>query len=159
MHVIDHVDERPSRSPLCDTPAVQIEEERELDDRWIVGLRGSPVESITVNEYNVVMTFGGGTVLTIEGRAELVRKDQPVVSFNDDDTATSSDVVGSLTGSRVLSGVVFKTGGLRLVFDTGARLRVPFDPRHEAWQLTGPSGRMWVSLPGGDLGTFPPERT
>ena len=29
------------------------------------------------------------------------------------------------------------------------------DGHYEAWQLTGPSGRMWVSLPGGGLTTFP----
>lgn len=51
--------------------------------------------------------------------------------------------------------VAFKTGDLHIVFESGAILRVPAAEHYEAWQLTGPSGRLGVSLPGGGLATFP----
>lgn len=146
-----------ARSTRATLSAVGSEEESELDDRWWLGLRGSTVESVAVNEYNTVVAFSGGTALSIEGRAELAQDDQPAVSFNDDETVTAPDMLTSLPRARVVSGVAFKTGALRLVFDSGAKLHIPFDAHYEAWQLTGPSGRMWVSLPGGGLAPFPPE--
>nr|WP_246378361.1 DUF6188 family protein [Nocardioides ginsengisegetis] len=124
-----------------------------------MGLRGSQVESVTVNEYNVVVTFSEGGALSLEGRAELAQVGQAGVSFNDEDIAATAEVLGSLPGSQVLSGVAFKSGALRIVLDSGAKLRVPFAAHYEAWQLTGPSGRTWVSLPGGGLQTYPPEPT
>lgn len=135
------------------------EEERELDDRWWLGLRDTTVESVATNEYSVVVSFSGGNTLTIEGRTEIVQNDGLAVSFIDDEAVTAFDMLRSLAGARVLSGVAYKSGSLRLVFDTGAKLHVPFDAHYEAWQLTGPSGRMWVSLPGGGLTPVPREPT
>jgi hypothetical protein len=135
------------------------EEERELDDRWWLGLRGSTVESVAANEYNVVVSFSGGNVLTIEGRTEIVQNDRLAVTLIDDENAAAPDTLRSLCGARVVSGVAYKTGSLRIVFGSGTKLHVPFDTGYEAWQLTGPSGRMWVSLPGGGIRPVPPLPT
>ena len=75
--------------------------------------------------------------------------------MNQDGSVFASNAPRSPAGQKVVSGVAFKTGALRLVFESGARLTVPFGEEHEAWQLTGPSGRLWVSLPGDGLATFP----
>lgn len=133
------------------------EEVRELDDRWWLGLRGSTVESVTASDYQIVVTFSGGSALMIGGRAELDQHDQPALRFNGEEPVAGSDVLRLIPSALVVSAVAFKTGALRLVFDTGTKLRIPFDPHYEAWQLSGPTGRTWVSLPGGGLSLFPPE--
>jgi hypothetical protein len=139
---------------------VGTEGEQELDDRWRLGLRGSALESVDTQEFMVVLNFGGGVALTIESAANVRAAsapgtETPAVTRNADGTVSTSDALTSLAGQRVLSGVGFKTGALRLVFESGPLLTVPVDEHYEAWQLTGPSGRMWVSLPGGGLSTFP----
>lgn len=135
------------------------EVEQELDDRWWLGLRARTVESLGVHEFRVVLNFGEGSSLSIESAASLrftaAAPETPAVTLNEDGAVSASDVLPLLVGQQVLSSVAFKTGALRLVFESGAMLTVPYGEQYEAWQLTGPSGRMWVSLPGGGLATFP----
>ncbi|MFE3412395.1 DUF6188 family protein [Streptomyces mirabilis] len=68
-------------------------------------------------------------------------------------TPACQDVAAApaLFGAKALSAVAFKSGTLRLVFDTGHHLTCSSDPSFEAWQVTGPAGWRFVSLPGGDL--------
>lgn len=71
-------------------------------------------------------------------------------------TPESQDVAAgsALFGARVMSAVAFKSGMLRLVFDTGHHLTCSSDPSFEAWQVTGPTGWRLVSLPGGELAVW-----
>jgi Family of unknown function (DUF6188) len=135
------------------------EVEKELDDRWWLGLRARALESVDAYEFTVVLNFGEGSALTVESaasvRSSTGQPQTPAVTHNEDGTVSTSDALQSLIGQQVLSSVAFKTGGLRLVFESGALLTVPCGEQHEAWQLTGPSGRVWVSLPGGGLASFP----
>lgn len=136
------------------------EVEQELDDRWWLGLRSRALQSVDAQGYMVVLDFGSGSVLTITSAANVRAAsapgtEAPAVTSNEDGTVSASEALMSLTGQRVLSSVGFKTGMLRLVFESGALVTVPHGEQYEAWQLTGPSGRMWVSLPGGGLATFP----
>ncbi|MEQ7011352.1 DUF6188 family protein [Actinopolymorpha sp. B17G11] len=136
------------------------EVEQELDDRWWLGLRARVLESVDAHEFTVVLNFGGGSALTIESAASVRAAaapgtETPAVTRNEDGTVSASDALTSLVGQQVLSSVGFKTGALRLVFESGQLLTVPMDEHYEAWQLTGPLGRMWVSMPGGGLTTFP----
>jgi hypothetical protein len=144
----------------CQTATVGSEVERELDDRWWFGIRGSAVEAIEVAEFSVGIKFGGSAALTIESAAALGDSSAPrgttAISINSDGTISASERLMSLVGRRVVSGIGFKTGDLRLVFEPGDFLTVPAGDAYEAWQLTGPSGRLWVSLPGGGLACFPP---
>jgi hypothetical protein len=139
------------------------EVEQELEDRWWLGLCDAVVETVQLAEFNVVIAFGCGAALTIESPASLgdssSQSQTPAISINGDGTISASEALMSLQGQRVVSGVGFKTGALRIGFDSGTFLTVPSDEASEAWQLTGPSGRLWVSLPGGGLTTFPPART
>jgi hypothetical protein len=140
---------------------VSSEDEQELEDRWLLGLRGRSVESVDVHEFSVGVAFGGGFALTIESPANLQPAPRapkvPALTLNSDGTVSGSDALRSLVGQRVLSSVGFKTGSLRLVFESGAHLLVPFDEHYEAWQLASPTGRRWISLPGGGLTTLPRE--
>lgn len=137
------------------------EVEQELEDRWWFGLGGTTVESVDAYEFQVVVGFGGGSGLTIESAANLrAAPDHPevqVVTLGQDGIMATTDALRSLVGQRLTSGVGFKSGALRLVFASGAKLTMPPGEHYEAWQLTGPSGRLWVSLPGGGLATFPPS--
>jgi hypothetical protein len=125
------------------------------------GLRNRTVESIDTGEFNVRVSFGNGSVLTIESSASL--KAGPgeaaveALAINRNGSIAIDPALYSLAGQRVLSSVAFKSGLLRLVLDTGTHLIVPFDEHYEAWQLTGQSGREWISMPGGGLTTLPVE--
>gem|GEM_PF-2975615 len=136
------------------------EVEKELDDRWWLGLRGRALEAVDPQDFIVVLSFGGNAVLTIEAAASVravwaPRTETAGVAQSDDGTVSTTEALLALVGRRVLSSVGFKDGDLRLVFDSGRLLGVAHGERHEAWQLIGPSGRMWVSLAGGGLATFP----
>lgn len=117
------------------------------------------MESVDAYEFSIVINFGGGSALTIESSANVRAcaraAETPAVTHNEDGTVATSEALVSLIGQRVVSGVGFKTGALRLVFESAAWLTIPFGEHYEAWQLTGPSGRVWVSLPGGGLATVP----
>lgn len=144
----------------CETPVVGSEEEQEFADRSSLGLRGSSVESVDVDLYQVLVGFSDRSVLTIECPADLASASgqlQPAVTVGIDGTVTVSDALLAVLGTWVVSGVGFKNGTLQLAFSSGVELRVPFDADHEAWQLTGSSGRTWLSVPGGGLATFPGE--
>jgi len=149
------------RPPRVTLAPVGSEVEQELDDRWWVGLRARALESVDAHEYTVVLDFGEGSALTIESAANVgATRREPettAVAHNEDGTLSTSDALLSLIGQKVLSSVGFKTDELRLVFESGALLTVAHGEHYEAWQLTGPSGRTWVSLPGG-LATFPSPR-
>jgi hypothetical protein len=138
------------------------EVEQELEDRWWLGLRQAVVEAVQVTEFNVVIAFGRGVAVTIESPASLgdssSQRGTAAISRNRDGSISASEGLRLLQGQRVVSGVGFKTGTLRIVFDSGTFLTVPHDEAFEAWQMTGPSGRLWVSLPGGGLATYPPAR-
>ncbi|MFE5894783.1 DUF6188 family protein [Streptomyces sp. NPDC056462] len=73
----------------------------------------------------------------------------------------SQDVAAALVlfGAFVLSAVAFKSGTLRLVFDTGHYLTCSSDLSFEAWQVTGPTGWCFASLPGGDLAVWSGSET
>jgi hypothetical protein len=64
----------------------------------------------------------------------------------------------ALFGAMIRSSVAFKSGGLRLVFVTGAHLNVRPDPQYEAWSARGPGAlsssacRVVVSWFGDDQG-------
>lgn len=59
-----------------------------------------------------------------------------------------------LFGAKVLSGVAFKTGSLRLVFDNGCHLNSRADASFEAWDVLGPGGWRIISMPGGKLAVW-----
>lgn len=133
--------------------------EVEHDDRWWLGLRERSLEAVVVHEFMIALDFGDRRVLIVEGNATLATgpgaRTIPVVSDDAGGAIRVSPGLLDLRGQMVLSAVAFKTGGLRIVFESGAQLAVPADEHYEAWQFTGSSGRTWISLPGGGLSLLP----
>ncbi|MER5783297.1 DUF6188 family protein [Streptomyces mobaraensis] len=94
----------------------------ELDDRWLIRLRGVPVVAATQTSdgRGLTVTFGSGAVLTTSGPTLLT--DGPATAPGA--VALPTQEVVSLIGSTVLSAVAFKFGSLRMVFSTGHHLNV-----------------------------------
>jgi hypothetical protein len=135
------------------------EVEQELDDRWWIGLVGRTVESIDTHEFNVVVSFGRGTALTIESAADVQASPRqpgtPAVSMNQDGSVFASNALLSLAGQKVVSGVAFKTRCVASRVRVRCALDRPVRGGARNLATTGPSGRLWVSLPGDGLATFP----
>jgi Family of unknown function (DUF6188) len=133
-------------------PAVPIEH----GDRWILNLRDLRVTRISI-DFRLTLTLDVGWEVVLEGPALL--SDGSVHTDPDPGmrlTPRAQDVAAALQlfGAGILSAVAFKTGSLRVVFDTGAHLNCPVDPSYEAWQIIGPRGWRFTSLPGGDLAVW-----
>ncbi|WP_037808444.1 DUF6188 family protein [Streptomyces sp. NRRL F-2580] len=132
-------------------------EPSEHDDRWILNLRGMGVSRICV-DFRLTLTLGAGWEVVLEAPARLSAgslRTNPGLPL----TPESHDVAAALPlfGAKVLSAVAFKSGALRMVFDCGTHLTCPAGPSFEAWQISGPGGWRFVSLPGGDLAVWSPS--
>jgi len=127
---------------------VGFHEERE--DRWVLDLRGASVTGIGVG-FPFGPALDAGWEIVLEAPVSLsygtVHAGPSVVL-----KPRSQDIASAyaLFGAKVLSAIAFKSGTLRLVFDTGHHLTCPPD-RSEAWRVTGPAGSRVTSLPGGGL--------
>ncbi|WP_331772765.1 DUF6188 family protein [Embleya sp. NBC_00888] len=123
----------------------------EHEDRWVLGLRGLSVVGIRIDlRPTLVLDAGWEVVPAAPTRLSTgsLRTD-PGLPL----TPESQDVAAALPlfGAKVLSAVAFKSGALRMVFDSGTHLTCPSHASFAAWQITGPGGWRFVSLPGGDL--------
>ncbi|MGP4089628.1 DUF6188 family protein [Streptomyces sp. KR55] len=107
--------------------------------------RGLPAPAVLHSDWKVALEAPVGLSLgTVHANPSVLLKPE------------SQDVAAALAlfGANVLSAVAFKSGILRLVFDAGRHLTCSSDPAFEAWQVTGPAGWRFVSLPGGDLAVW-----
>jgi hypothetical protein len=127
---------------------------REHEDRWALDLRGLSVARINV-DFQLTLALDAGWEVVLEGPTRLssgsVHADPGVLL-----APGSHDGAAALPllGATVLSLAAFKTGGLHMVFDDGTHLTCPSDPSFEAWQIVGPRGWRFVSLPGGNLAVW-----
>ncbi|MFB6613328.1 DUF6188 family protein [Streptomyces sp. NPDC056367] len=122
----------------------------EHEDRWILNLRGRSVTGVTAGHRHT-LTLGGWEVV-LETPARLSSgpaRTNPGVAL----TPETQDVAAVLPplGTKVVSAVAFKSGTLRMVFEDGTHLTCPADAACEAWQIAGPGGWRFTSLPGRDL--------
>ncbi|MFJ3307332.1 DUF6188 family protein [Streptomyces sp. NPDC086549] len=129
----------------------------EHENRWILNLRGLRVTKISV-DFRLVLVLDSDWEVALEAPVGLSRGTghaSPSVILKPE----SQDVAAALAlfGAKVLSAVAFKSGTLRLVFDTGHHLTCTSDPSFEAWQVTGSAGWRFASLPGGDLAVWTPS--
>ncbi|MDX3246591.1 DUF6188 family protein [Streptomyces sp. ME18-1-4] len=130
------------------------------EDRWILGLRGLTVTRIGV-DHQLSLGLGVDAWLTLEGPCWLTDGSAGKDGRQETVVPERQDVAAALAlfGAMAMSAVAFKTGSLRLVFDNGIRLECRADPSFEAWQMTGPEGRCFASLPGGALAVWSGTRT
>lgn len=131
----------------------------EHEDRWVLNLRGMSVTKITV-DFRLVLVLDSDWEVALEAPVNLSHGTlhaNPSVLLKPE----SQDIAAALVlfGAKVLSAVAFKSGALRLVFDTGHHLTCSSDPSFEAWQVTGPGGWDFASLPGGDLAVWTGSET
>ncbi|MFF1401251.1 DUF6188 family protein [Streptomyces sp. NPDC058287] len=128
----------------------------EHEDRWILGLRGLAVTQISV-DFQLTLLLGSEASVILECPFRL----GPGSASNENLQVMldpgRQDVAAALAlfGAKVLSAVAFKTGSLRLVFDSGLHLNCRADPSFEAWQVVGPGGWRFVSMPGRELAVWP----
>lgn len=119
-----------------------------------MNLHGLPVTRIVV-DFRLTLVLGSAWEITLETPVSLshgsVPTNPPSVLHPE-----TQDVAAALTlfGAVIRSAVAFKSGALRLVFDTGMHLNCPADPSFEAWQVADPEGWRFVSLPGGELAVW-----
>ncbi|MER7735147.1 DUF6188 family protein [Streptomyces erythrochromogenes] len=127
----------------------------EQEDRWILNLRGLAVTRIGV-DVRLTLFLDGGWEVVLEAPARLsdgaIGPVRPLLPQTQDVAAALP-----LFGATVRSAVAFKTGSLRIVFDSGLHLVCRPDASCEAWQVTGPQDRRFVSRPGGGLATWGPS--
>ncbi|EFL19942.1 conserved hypothetical protein [Streptomyces sp. C] len=126
----------------------------EHEDRWILNLRGLSVVRISI-DFRLTLVLDAGWEVVLEAPARLSTgplHTSPGLPL----TPESQDVAAALPlfGAKVLSAVVFKSGVLRMVFDSGMHLTCSADASFEAWQVTEPRGWRFISLPGGDLAVW-----
>ncbi|MGW3226808.1 DUF6188 family protein [Streptomyces sp. NPDC001157] len=131
----------------------------EHEDRWILGLRGLAVTKISV-DYQLSLLLGAECWVALEGSCLLSRGPAGTEGPQEVLDPGRQDVAAALAlfGAKIVSAVAFKTGSLRLVFDNGQQLNCRADPSFEAWQVTGPGGWRFVSLPGRELAVWGPTR-
>lgn len=128
----------------------------EHEDRWILGLRGLAVTKVSV-DFQLTFLLGSEAWIILECPFRLGQGPagsdglQKMVDPGRQDVAAAL----ALFGAKVLSAVAFKAGSLRLVFDSGLHLNCRSDPSFEAWQVVGPGGWRFVSMPGGELAVWP----
>jgi hypothetical protein len=128
----------------------------ELEDRWLLPYRGMQVTQIRVS-YQLTLVLDGGGQVDLE--AEVVLSEGPlrapdvVISCL---TPERQEVAPALAlfGTKLRSSVAFKSGALRLVFDSGMHLNVKPDAGYEAWRVHGPEGLCLVCKPGGDVSVW-----
>ncbi|MGP4094288.1 DUF6188 family protein [Nonomuraea sp. KM90] len=110
----------------------------ELEDRWLLPYRGMQVIQIRVS-YQLTLLLDSGAQVDVETEAELstLRAPDRVKARL---LPARQDVAPALIlfGATVLSSVAFKSGSLRLGFDTGMQLKVKPDARYEVWSAHGP---------------------
>lgn len=128
----------------------------EFDDRWLIDYRDMQVIQVRIS-YQLTLLLDSGATVDIEQEALLTRgsahgpHSTPVSLVPErQDVAAALD----LFGVKILSSVAFKSGHLRLVFDSGHHLSVAPHPQFEAWSVTGPGTLCVVCQPAGGLAVW-----
>lgn len=128
----------------------------ELGDRWLLGWRGLRVEQLRV-DHRLVLILGQVCELAVEQPGVVAlggvhAPHTPAATV----VPETADVAAALPLLRttVLSSVAFKTGALRVVFDSGHHLEVKPSDDYEAWTGAGPGTAKWACLPGGSLAVW-----
>lgn len=132
----------------------------EAADRWVVPMAGR-----TVTQCRLDYAFSLVVADEPAGSFE-VRIEQPFTVASDGGELTidpEGDPVQMAPALRVLrqdveQAIAFKDGRLELTFGDGAVLRAPIGEDYESWNIVGPAGLRIVSLPGGELAIWSPDR-
>ena len=130
---------------------------RELEDRWILDLRGSCVEAITRGAEDA-FDLDNGVEIRVSGNALLT---EGPVTAPGAELLRVSDVTDEqlrgIIGAHILSAVAFKSGSLRIVFSTRHHLNVRsadpsvtarvLNPGRFEWSYQGSNVHMKINDP------------
>jgi hypothetical protein len=125
----------------------------EFDDRWLLGYRDMRVVQVQIS-YQLTLLLDGDTTIDIEQEAFLTHGSARAPGARPIRLVPEHQEVApavALFGCKVLSAVAFKSGVLRLVFDSGHHLTVAPHPELHAWSVTGPGQLRVVCRPAGGL--------
>ncbi|MFE7355646.1 DUF6188 family protein [Streptomyces sp. NPDC057543] len=125
----------------------------EHSDRWVLNLRGRRVAKVTIAPY-LALSLDSGWEVVVEPPALLSHgsvRINPGVPL----APASRSMASQLLGTSVLSAVAFKSGALRMVFDAGLHLNCSDGSSGAAWEIAGPQGWPFTSVPGNGLAVSP----
>lgn len=104
------------------------------------------------------LDFAFGIQFLSQGPETIVRIETPFrIAYPDAEYELSPARVADMCKAlhilhkAVDEALALQDGTLKLRFVDGTRVIVPPDPDYEAWQISGPNGRLLASLPGGGL--------
>jgi hypothetical protein len=118
-------------------------------------LSGQRIVKVSV-DFSITLCTDGGYEIQIAGEFSLLACCERI-DFTLTEQGLKPDRFPSLLNQSVTSASADYTGTLILGFDSGTSLRVEPDPDYEAWNITGPRGRMIVCMPGGELAVWSQE--
>jgi hypothetical protein len=125
----------------------------ELDDRWLLPYRDMQVIQVRVS-YQLTLLLDSGVQLDIETEALLTHGSLSAPDAVPTRLVPERQEVApalALFGAKIVSAVAFRSGSLRLIFETGSHLNVKPHPRYEAWGAHGPGKLVLVCQPGGGV--------
>jgi hypothetical protein len=114
----------------------------ELDDRWILGLRGSRIEAIS-RDMGLTMYLDTGAEITVSGSAVVskgaIGSNTTAVYITD----VSDEQLRRLVGASILSAIAFKSGTLRVVLSTGQHINTRSSDREVTAKVRQPGRFEW----------------
>lgn len=121
--------------------------EWEFPDRWWLGWRGSVIRDVAATDESATAAIGTSGRLTVVGAVLLAAS----AGAQAGEPVGPSQALSQVADRVVLSTVVFKSGHLRVIVDTGTMINVPPDPNRTSWSATTDSGRVINSVAGGGI--------
>lgn len=137
-----------------------VDEFVEAADRWLVPVAGRSVTQCRLDyAFTLVVAdeSAGSFEIRIEQPFMVTSGAGEVVLDPEGEPARMAPALG-LLHQAIEQAVAFKDGRLELSFTDGGVLSVPVGEDYEAWNIVGPAGLRIVSLPGGELAIWSPER-
>ena len=125
----------------------------ETEERWRLPYRDLQVAQVRVS-YQLTLLLDGAAQVSFETEVLLTHGPlgaPDVTPIHLDPERQDVAPALALFSATVLSAVAFKTGALRLVFDTGTHLNAKPHPQYEAWSARGPDALLLVCQPGGSV--------
>ncbi|MFD3508765.1 DUF6188 family protein [Nocardia sp. NPDC058666] len=122
----------------------------ELEDRWILPLRGQAVMSTTWRDNAIELTTNEGSVITV-GITALLSPGHATKNDPDRRPLITWDrsVVEEMVCARIISSVGFKSGTLRVKFENGWTLLARRDDAVATAKFG--DGRSWRQTPSGGV--------
>jgi hypothetical protein len=115
----------------------------ELDDRWILDLRGQVVTVLGGSDArNRTIQLEGGVRISLRGTPSIT-VGSITAPGNRGRTPDIPSGLALIAGAKVLSVVVFKSGALRMVFDNGVHLNFSTRAGDDEAGIVSPDGLTW----------------